>query len=268
MSDTGTATTSAATTPTGLHVTSLADRPDLEPAMLSMESSWPAYIRPDPVLVDWAFERHAQHQLVVLGDGTGGNEVVARAASVPFAWDGDPGGLPDTGWDEALRRCMTDTYAGGELSTLCALEIAVIPGRRSQNLSGRTLRALADHGRRSGFRDIVVPVRPSLKHDQPQLPMDDYVALTRPDGLPHDPWLRVHVRAGGQLLKVCPASMTISGSLAQWRGWTGLPFDVSGTVEVPGALAPVVVSVERDYAVYVEPNVWVRHRLSADTAQP
>ena len=92
------------------------------------------------------------------------------------------------------------------------------------------------------------------------MPIAEYAARTRPDGLPADPWLRVHVREGGQILKVCPVSMTIAGSLAQWRGWTGLPFDTSGPVAVPGALTPVEVSVEHDRAVYIEPNVWVRHR--------
>ena len=47
-------------------------------------------------------------------------------------------------------------------------------------------------------------------------------------------------------------------------GWTGLPFDTSGTVYVEGALNPVHVSVENDYAVYVEPNVWIDHRTSRD----
>jgi hypothetical protein len=28
---------------------------------------------------------------------------------------------------------------------------------------------------------------------------------------------------------------------------------------VPGALSPVHVSVENDYAVYVEPNAWIVH---------
>jgi hypothetical protein len=241
-----------------LPVVSLADRPDLEKAMLTMEAFWPAYIRPDPVLITWAFERHARHQLVVLDQ----DEVVARAASVPFAWDGDPASLPDTGWDEALRLCLLDSYAGRELTALCALEISVVPGRRARNLSGGTLAALADHARRCGFTDVVVPVRPSHKQDEPRLRMVEYLARTRPDGLPADPWLRVHVRAGGQIIKVCPVSMTIAGSLAQWRGWTGLPFDTSGPVVVPGALTPVEVSVEHDRAVYVEPNVWVRHRLT------
>jgi hypothetical protein len=36
-------------------------------------------------------------------------------------------------------------------------------------------------------------------------------------------------------------------------------FDRSGEQSVAGALVPVVVSLEQDYAVYVEPNLWVRH---------
>lgn len=240
-----------------LRVVTLAERPDLEAAMLGMESTWPAYIRPDPVVVGWAFDRHPAHQLLVLA----GDDVVARAATVPLAWDGDPASLPDTGWDEVLRMSMMDTYRDREPNTACALEVAVVPGQRSRHLSGRTLAAVADNARRHGFGDVVVPVRPSAKHHEPHVPMTEYAARTREDGLPADPWLRVHVREGGQIVGVCPCSMTISGSLAQWRGWTGLPFDTSGPVTVPGALNPVEVSVEHDRAVYVEPNVWVRHRL-------
>jgi hypothetical protein len=62
------------------------------------------------------------------------------------------------------------------------------------------------------------------------------------------------------LARIRHAAMTIAGSLAEWRAWTGLPFDISGTVHVPGALNPVHVSVENDYAVYVEPNVWIVHQ--------
>ena len=89
--------------------------------------------------------------------------------------------------------------------------------------------------------------------------MRDYIALRRADGLPDDAWLRTHVRIGGSIVKVAPCSMTIVGTIAEWSRWTGTSFARSGEVEVEGALAPVLVSIEQDHAVYVEPNVWVRH---------
>ncbi|MFF5637067.1 N-acetyltransferase [Streptomyces sp. NPDC012825] len=242
-----------------LKVASLAERPDLEEAMLTMDSTWPAYIRPDPVLVHWVFERHARFQLVVLDEE---ERVVARAASVPVSWDGTDASLPDTGWDGILRQCVEDTYRGAPLNTLCALEIAVDPHHKARRLSGRVLDALKEAGRGAGHGDMIAPVRPSGKHARPRLSMEEYVRHTREDGLPDDPWLRVHVRSGARVVKVCPVSMTISGSLDQWRGWTGLPLDHSGTVDVPGALSPLRVDTGHDHAVYIEPNVWVHHPLA------
>jgi hypothetical protein len=65
----------------------------------------------------------------------------------------------------------------------------------------------------------------------------------------------------GRISGELPAYMTVSGSLEQWRRWTGLPFDTQGDIEVAGALVPVRCEPERGYAVYVEPNVWMRHAL-------
>ena len=89
--------------------------------------------------------------------------------------------------------------------------------------------------------------------------MRDYVDMKRDDGLPVDAWLRTHVAAGGSIVKVAPYSMTIAGTIADWSQWTGRTFERSGEAEVEGALAPVLVSLEQNCAVYVEPNVWVRH---------
>ena len=91
--------------------------------------------------------------------------------------------------------------------------------------------------------------------------IEDYAALTREDGLPVDPWLRVHVRAGGTVVGVAARAMAMAGSLAEWREWTGLPFDASGPVVVPDALVPVLCDVDQDFAAYVEPCIWVHHRL-------
>jgi hypothetical protein len=113
----------------------------------------------------------------------------------------------------------------------------------------------------AGLTRLIAPVRPTGKHRYPAMPMTRYIAVRRGDGLPDDPWLRVHLRAGGRILRVAPASMVMAGSLAQWRAWTGLPFDRTGEVIVPDALVPVHCDASHDYAVYVEPNVWIEHNL-------
>ena len=56
-------------------------------------------------------------------------------------------------------------------------------------------------------------------------------------------------------------SMIVTGTVADWQEWTGLPMPGSGQYVVPRALAPVDVDYQRDLVRYTEPNVWVRHEV-------
>jgi len=91
--------------------------------------------------------------------------------------------------------------------------------------------------------------------------MERYVRWTREDGLPFDPWLRVHARLGAELLEVCPGSMRAEGTREEWESWTGISFPDDGEFVVPGALVPVSFADGR--GIYVEPNVWMRHPAKA-----
>lgn len=194
--------------------------------------------------------------------GTYRGEVVARGYSVPFASQLEGRGeLPVDGWDRVLVWAFADHRRGIAPDAVSAIEILVDPAYQGRGFSSGMLEAMRDNVRRLGFAELVAPVRPNAKHREPATPMSEYAFRVRDDGLPVDPWLRTHVRAGGEIVMVAPTSMTIAGTLAEWRKWTGLPFDTDGPVEVPGALIPVRVSLTHDYAVYVEPNVWTRHRL-------
>ncbi|MCZ0979895.1 N-acetyltransferase [Streptomyces diastatochromogenes] len=245
-----------------IRVTTLAERPELEGAMWSMKDLWPEFVMYDPV--GWAnmgrIVREFPEYVLVATDA--GGAVVARGFSVPFRLDEeDRGELPARGWDEVLNWAFSDLRHGREADTVSAIEITVDLGHLGRGLSHTMLTALRENVRRLGFSQLVAPVRPNGKHLEAAASMHEYAFRTREDGLPQDPWLRVHVRAGGVVEAVAPASMTVSGSVEQWRDWTGLPFDTDGPVEVPGALVPVHCEATRGYAVYVEPNVWVRHRV-------
>ncbi|MEV0206791.1 GNAT family N-acetyltransferase [Streptomyces sp. NPDC050788] len=245
-----------------LKVSSLAERPEMTGPVVHMANSWPEFVTQD-LVGDAHYGRIAAElpQYVLFAEDEQ-DVVVAHAYSVPFALAAEGRGeLPARGWDQVLVWAFEDLRLGVRPDTVSAIAIVVAPEAQGRGLSARMLSALRDNARSLGFREVVAPVRPSAKHLEPRTPIEEYVRRVRADGLPHDPWLRVHVRAGATVERVATASMTVSGSLAQWRAWTGLPFDTRGDVEVPGALVPVRCEPERDYAVYVEPNVWMRHVL-------
>ncbi|MFV6030750.1 N-acetyltransferase [Streptomyces sp. NPDC056264] len=246
-----------------LNISTLAERPELEGPMWGMRDLWPEFMMYDPV--GWAnigrIVRELPEYVVIATDAEG--KVVARGFSVPFRLDADGRrALPARGWDEVLLWAFSDLKHGREADTVSAIEITVDTSALGQGLSHRMLAAMRDNARRLGFSELVAPVRPNGKHLEAASSIHEYAFRTREsDGLPHDAWLRVHVRAGGVIEAVAPASMTVSGSVEQWRAWTGQPFDTDGPVEVAGALVPVHCDASRGYAVYVEPNVWVRHRI-------
>lgn len=72
----------------------------------------------------------------------------------------------------------------------------------------------------------------------------------------------VHARVGTEPVGVCARSITIPGTVAEWEEWAQMRFPESGADVVPGALSPVTIDVEADHGLYVEPNVWLRHRLA------
>ena len=90
---------------------------------------------------------------------------------------------------------------------------------------------------------------------------DRFAAWVREDGLPFDPWLRVHARAGARIVRVCHESMRVSGTVAEWEEWAEMEFPESGDYVVPGALTTVRIDREADLGLYVEPNVWMHHPL-------
>ena len=254
----------------GLIIVTFVERPELLGKVFGPEiqSAVPEFMRHDPVSAlyygDGRLDRYREFGLVAV-DPAEPDRPVARAFSVPFAFrDGTSGReeLPDSGWDAVIRWADADRRAGRLATAISALEITVTPRLQRSGISRLMLAALRDNARRLGFTDLYAPLRPTDKHREPLTPFADYVARLRDDGLPYDSWVRTHVRAGARILKAAPLSMVIAGTIAEWRRWTGLGFTASGPAIVPGALSPVHVSLEQDHAVYVEPNLWVHHRLA------
>ena len=69
------------------------------------------------------------------------------------------------------------------------------------------------------------------------------------------------MRLGAEIVRPCPESMTITGTVSEWERWTSMLFPEGGDYVVPGALELVTIDRETDIGTYVEPNVWMHHQL-------
>jgi hypothetical protein len=242
-----------------------AERPDLVQEMLGLGASpWPEFLNHDAVVLEhWPLlhELAPECQFGLLHEET--SALVAIGNCIPFRWDGDPNTLPDRGIDAVLEDGVACLRADATPTAASALMIVVQQQWLGKRVSARAIRAMAQLVGSHRLSDLVAPVRPTAKHQYPLIAMERYIAWRRADGLPFDPWIRVHERVGGEILRVASAAMRVTGSVTQWEKWTGMALPDSGSYVVPGGLVPLQIDRQHDIGEYIEPACWIRHRVES-----
>jgi GNAT superfamily N-acetyltransferase len=214
----------------------------------SLRQAWPEFLLHDPNSNRyWSrlYDDYPDFQFAAVD----GNEVLAEGNALPMK------DLPD-GWRDAFR-CRFERDEPSNV--LCALAVLVGREHQGQGLS----RAMLEHMRALAADrgwDLVAPVRPTLKATYPLVPIEHYADWRRSDGLLFDPWLRTHERLGARVEGIAAEAMRVPGTVSEWEAWAGMAFPESGSYVVPGALTLVEIDREDDAGLYVEPNVWMRHR--------
>ena len=239
------------------------DRPDLVDKVEEMNRTiWPEFMHKDPIGNRYwprLFRDFPDFQFALIDPDS--ETVIAAGNSLPLAWNGHPKDLPDEGWDWAVSGGFEDLAAGKTPSIQCALAVTIAPTHRGEGLSSKLLVTMREIGKSYGFEDLIAPVRPNMKSRYPLAEMERYIEWRNDDGLPFDPWIRVHARLGAEVIKVCPRSMHISAPVEDWERWTKIRFPDSGEYTVPGALTPVKIDRAINRGDYLEPNVWMIHSI-------
>ncbi len=238
----------------------LSDRPDLLEQVRQLDSqAWPKYMYHAG---SWQrcwhalLEEYPQFQIVQFN---GDDQVVAVAHTVPATWSGKVHELP-AGWDILLEQSMDARRYGNRLNVLAGLSVIVSPAHQGKGRSAQILGEMKNTALRHALEYIIVPVRPVLKSHYPLTPMERYIQWTRADGTAFDPWLRTHLRVGGEILGIAKESKTVIGTAAEWEEWAEMALPESGAYIIPGGLVPLNMDREADRGQYVEPNVWLLHQ--------
>jgi len=245
--------------PPGYSLVSYDERPDLDPAIRElMAATWPPFMNEDDVAnahFGRAYDDWPAYQTMLL-DADG--KLVALANAMPLPWDGSDDDLPE-GWREQILRSVAALDDGRAVDTLGAMQIAMRGDARGAGLSGTMVGTMRAGAKAAGYRAVIANVRPTWKARYPLVPIERYALWTRDDGLPFDPWMRLHARLGARIVRSSPRALIVKGSVADWESWTGMAFPESGPYVVPQATQPVVIDRERDEGIYYDENVWMVH---------
>ncbi|WP_030910257.1 hypothetical protein [Streptomyces sp. NRRL F-5126] len=220
---------------------------------------FPQFIVADRLVSDYlgrVQEYFAELDLMLIDEN---NVPVAGGWGVPIRWDGTEEDLP-TGYTQSLVRAVEGREQGVEADTLVVCAAIVTPSLKGRGLAGEVITALRRAAGEAGLARVLAPVRPTTKARYPLAPIETFMAWKREDGMSLDPWIRTHQRLGAELLAAAPVSQTMTGTVAEWEGWTGMVFPESGDYVIPDGLSLLTVDRSADQGTYREPNVWMRHK--------
>jgi GNAT superfamily N-acetyltransferase len=237
----------------------LASMPALkEPAERLGAAAWPAFLYHSDIR-GWQslFTKFTPYQIVLFDTR---QTLLAVGHTLPIPWDGTIEDLP-SGIDAIIQRAIASHRDATAPTALTALAAIVAPSQRGKGLSAHLVQEMVALASRHHLQSLIAPVRPTLKSLYPLMPMERYVALTREDGAPFDPWIRVHWRLGAHQVAIAPKTLTVTGTVDQWEEWTGRKFTQTGSYLVRGALEPITIDLDLDLGRYDEPNIWMQHKV-------
>jgi len=223
--------------------------------------TWPEFMQQDKIVNKyWSslYTKFSDFQCAILDN----NNLLGIGNSIPINWHQPFAKLPDGGLDWAMEKANNDFLLNLTPNILIGVQILINPDYQNQGLSYKILDVMKGIAKKNGFSNIALPVRPTLKSKYPLIPMDDYIHWLNDDKLPFDPWIRVHIKAGGRIIKACHKSMEISGTLLDWEEWSNTHFQTSGDYIIDKALVPISVDIEKNIGTYIEPNLWIVHDVN------
>ncbi len=198
---------------------------------------------------------YKEYQLLLLDE----DKIIAVINCIPMNLDIPDEALPEEAFNWGFEKGIKDFEAGKKINAVMGVQIVIPEECRGKGISSIAVQELKNMCAKMGIKRLVIPIRPTLKSKYPLNDIDNYIKWKNKDGLPFDPWLRVHVRKKAKIIKVCRKAVEIKAAVKEWEAWTKMKFPESGAYVVEGALCPVVIDRENNLGTYIEPNVWISY---------
>ena len=186
------------------------------------------------------------------------DQLIGFINAIPFYWDRPLDELPDEGWDWEVKVGIEGYENNIKPNCIGGLQIIVAKEHLGKGYSKQLIEEGKKMKEKLGFKNFLLPIRPTFKSKYPEMDMKDYINL-KVDNKIYDPWIRTHLSSGAEIIKICPKAMHIYGDIPVWERLMNRKISKSGTYLVEGALNPVEIQVDKDYGEYFEDNIWINY---------
>ena len=198
---------------------------------------------------------YGEYQLLLLHE----DQIIAVINCMPMNLHIPDDELPEEAFNWGMEKGIKDFEAGKEINAVLGVQIIIPEEYQGKGISSIAVEELKNMCVKMRIQRLIIPIRPTLKSKYPINDIDTYIKWKNKDGLPFDPWLRVHVKKNAKIIKACKKAIEIRGTVNQWETWTKMKFPESGEYVVEGALCPIVIDRENNLGTYIEPNVWISY---------
>jgi hypothetical protein len=237
-------------------VYSLKEKPELLNKINTINQKvWPEFmLHWDCSAWSHLFSTFADYQILLTRE----EDILAYGFTIPLYWGEKLIDIPDN-LKILIENGVETKEKGLKPNILLALAAVVSPKSKGEGLSYEIVKLMKELYINKNFDSLIVPVRPTLKSKYPLIPIENYAYWKKEDGLAFDPWLRVHDKLGGKILKTARTSMIITGKIKEWEEWSKLKIPESGKYIIEGALNPVEINYDQDIGIYSDPCIWVKY---------
>jgi GNAT superfamily N-acetyltransferase len=188
------------------------------------------------------------------------NHIIGFSNTIPFSWKRKISQLPDTGWDWLIEKGIDDHEKGAAPNCLGGLQVGISKHYQGKGYSKIIIKEVINICKISGYKHFVIPLRPTYKSRYPLISMKKYIRWKKGNKI-FDPWIRTHINCGAKIIKLCKKSMTFTGSIKDWREWSGIDIIDNGKYIIEGALKPVFINVKKNKGVYYDENIWISYEI-------
>lgn len=193
------------------------------------------------------------HQLYLIGPN---EELIGFINTIPFQFNQELKQLPEEGWDWMLGKGIEDYENKLKHNYLGGLQVIVKQEYQGKGYSKVILNYAKSICAKFKYRNLVIPIRPTRKHEFPEITMASYMEMTKEAKI-YDPWIRTHLKNGASIIKVCENSMNVKRELDFWKPLIKKEIVESGNYLAHGALSPIRIDIKNNMGEYREPNIWI-----------